>query len=40
MMTNIEECKLEDLKIGADVEVRFSDIGQGIILPKFKLVTQ
>jgi uncharacterized OB-fold protein len=36
-VTNIEDCRPEDVKIGLDVEVKFTDIGEGVILPKFKL---
>lgn len=36
MMTNIIDCKPEDVKIGLDVEVKFVDIGEGVILPKFR----
>jgi len=36
MMTNIIECKPEDAKIGMPVEVKFTDIGENVILPKFK----
>jgi uncharacterized OB-fold protein len=39
MVTNIEDCKPEDVKIGLDVKVKFVDIGQGVVLPKFKPTT-
>ncbi len=37
MLTNIDDCRPEDVMIGLDVEVKFTDIGEGVILPKFKL---
>ena len=37
MMTNIIDCKPEDVKIGLNVEVKFVDIGENVILPKFTL---
>jgi len=36
MMTNIIDCEPENIKIGMPVEVIFTDIGENIILPKFK----
>ncbi|BBO81170.1 transcriptional regulator [Desulfosarcina ovata subsp. sediminis] len=38
MMTNIVECKPEDVKIGMDVEVVFDDINQDFALPKWRPV--
>ena len=38
MVTNIEDCRPEDVRIGLDVDVKFTDIGEGIVLPKFKLL--
>ena len=36
LMTNIVECRDEDLKIGLPVEVIFEDVTPDISLPKFK----
>jgi len=36
MMTNIIDCKPEDVKIDMPVEVKFTDIGENLVLPKFK----
>jgi len=36
MMTNIVDCEPEDVKIGLNVEVKFEDIGEGVVLPKFR----
>ena len=38
MITTIEDCEPDDVKIGMDVEVKFHDIGEGVILPKFRPV--
>lgn len=38
MMTNIIECDIEDVKIGAPVEIQFTDVTDSITLPHFKLV--
>jgi len=35
MMTNIIDCKPEDVKIGMPVEVKFTDMGENVVLPKF-----
>lgn len=37
MVTTIVDCKPEDVAIGLDVEVKFTDIGEGVVLPNFKL---
>jgi hypothetical protein len=36
MVSNILDCKLEDIKIGMPVEVVFDDVTEEITLPKFK----
>ncbi len=36
MMSNVVECKPEDVKIGMEVEVCFDDVTDKITLPKFK----
>lgn len=36
MVSNIIDCKLEDIKIGMPVEVVFDDVTDQISLPKFK----
>ena len=36
MMTNIVNCKPEDVRIGMDVEVVFDDVTPEVTLPKFK----
>jgi uncharacterized OB-fold protein len=38
MMTNIVECKPEEVKIGMDVEVVFEDITEEFALPKWRPV--
>ena len=38
MITTIVECKPEEVRCDMDVEVVFYDIGEGIILPRFKPV--
>lgn len=38
MMTNIVECKPEDVQIGMDVEVVFDDINEDFALPKWRPV--
>ena len=38
MITTIVGCKPEDLKIGLNVVVEFQDIGEGVVLPRFKPV--
>jgi uncharacterized protein len=38
MMTNIVNCKPEDLKIGMDLEVTFRDCTDNISLPVFQPV--
>ncbi|WP_131738205.1 Zn-ribbon domain-containing OB-fold protein [Actinomadura roseirufa] len=38
MMTNIVDCPVEDVSIGAPVEVAFFDTGEGSALPRFRLV--
>lgn len=37
MLTNLRESSLEDLKVGARVEVLFEDLAEGIGLPQFRL---
>lgn len=36
MVSNIVDCKLEEIKIGMPVEVVFDDVTEEITLPKFK----
>jgi uncharacterized OB-fold protein len=36
MMTNIVNCKPEEVKIGMDVKVAFEDITKDITLPKWE----
>ena len=36
LMSNIVECKNEDLRIGMPVEVVFEDVTTEITIPKFK----
>jgi uncharacterized OB-fold protein len=38
MMTNVVNCKPEDVRIGMDVEVVFDDVTPEVTLPKFKPV--
>ncbi|QXJ23274.1 Zn-ribbon domain-containing OB-fold protein [Actinomadura graeca] len=38
VMTNIVDCSVEDVYIGAPVEVVFFDTGEGAALPRFRLV--
>jgi uncharacterized OB-fold protein len=40
MMTNIVNCKLEEVKIGMDVKVVFEDVTDDITLPKWKPAKQ
>jgi uncharacterized OB-fold protein len=40
MMTNIVNCKPEDVRIGMDVEVVFDDVTSEVTLPKFKPVSK
>jgi uncharacterized OB-fold protein len=39
MVSNIVDCKPEDIKIGMKVEVTFDDVTDQITLPKFKPVS-
>jgi len=39
MISNIVNCKNEDLRIGMELEVVFEDVTQDITLPKFKPVS-
>lgn len=39
MVSNIIDCKPEDVKIGMKVEVIFEDVTEEITLPKFRLVS-
>ena len=40
MMTNIVDCKPDDISIGMDVEVVFEDVTEEITLPKWRPVTK
>jgi uncharacterized OB-fold protein len=40
MMTNIVDCKPEDVRIGMEVEVVFDDVTSEVTLPKFKPVSK
>jgi hypothetical protein len=36
ILTNIIDCKPEDIKIDMPVAVKFTDIGENVVLPKFR----
>ncbi len=41
MVTNLVDCKVEDIEIGLPVEVVFDDVTEEVTLPKFRpTVTQ
>ncbi|WP_158591734.1 Zn-ribbon domain-containing OB-fold protein [Oceanobacillus halophilus] len=40
MMTNIVDCELNDIEIGASVEIEYRDVTEDITLPIFKLVKE
>ena len=36
MITNLADCKIDDIKVGMPVEVVFDDVTEEITLPKFR----
>lgn len=39
LVTNLVDCKLEEIKVGMPVEVVFDDVTEEITLPKFRPIT-
>ena len=36
LITNLVQCKIEDIEVGMPVEVAFDDVAEEITLPKFR----